>query len=57
MNEEVMELKRKMHEITDNVFDTAGSVVKLFNSINSLFPEEDKKVIDLKLIKNEKKKD
>ena len=56
MNEEVTELKRKMHEITDNVFDTAESIVRLFNSINGLFPEENKKVIDLKLIKNEKEK-
>ncbi|MHB1697500.1 MAG: hypothetical protein ACYCSQ_05300 [bacterium] len=57
MNDEQAELKKKMHDITDNVFDTAESIVNLFNNINSLFPDEEKKVVDLKLVKKEKDKE
>lgn len=49
--------KRKMHEIIDNAFDAAVNIVYLFNNLNGLFPEKEKKVIDLKLIKNDNKKD
>ncbi|MHB1647063.1 MAG: hypothetical protein ACYCSW_11270 [bacterium] len=57
MNDEQAELKKKMHDITDNVFDTAESIVNLFNNISSLFPDEEKKVVNLKLVKKEKDKD
>ncbi len=57
MRYETDEAKRKMHEIMDNAFDAAVSIVSLFNNLNGLFPEKEKKVIDLKLIKNDNKKD
>ncbi|MHB1647061.1 MAG: hypothetical protein ACYCSW_11260 [bacterium] len=57
INAEVEEFKEKMHGMLYGIFKTVESIVEVFNHINDLFPKENKKVVDLKLVRSEKDQD
>ncbi len=53
MEKQVEEFKDKVHNIIDGLFDVSCGMSKLIENVQDLFPKEENKVIDLKVIRNE----
>lgn len=55
MEKQVEKFKDKIHGVKDEIFDVSYAIVKLFNNVKSLFSEKEKRVVDLKVVRDNHK--